>query len=53
MASVFYIVSCLTPTTHGYASLLVQDGNDVNNCLLSKEGETQGDPLSMMLPYSY
>ena len=32
-----------------YASLLVQDGNAVNNRLLSKEGVTQGDPLSMML----
>ena len=30
----------------GYASLLLQDGN---KCLLSKEGITQGDPLSMML----
>ena len=36
-------------TYHKYASLLVQDGNAVNNCLLSKEGVTQGDPLSMML----
>ena len=29
-------------TYHGYASLLVQDGNAVNNHLLSKEGVTQG-----------
>ena len=36
-------------TYRGYASLLVQDGNAVNNRLLSKEGVTQGDPLSMML----
>ena len=33
-------------TYRGYASLLVQGGNTVSSCLLSKEG---GDPLSMML----
>ena len=33
-------------TYHGYATFLLQDGN---KCLLSKEGVTQGDPLSMML----
>ena len=33
-----------------YASLFVQDSNNaVSNHLLSKEGVTQGDPLSMML----
>ena len=36
-------------TYRGYASLLVQGGNAVSNRLLSKEGVTQGDPLSMML----
>ena len=33
-------------TYRGYASLLLQDGS---KSLLSKEGVTQGDPLSMML----
>ena len=33
-------------TYQGYASLLLQDGS---KSLLSKEGVTQGDPLSMML----
>ena len=36
-------------TYRGYASLLVQDGSPVNNRLLSKEGVTQGNPLSMIL----